>query len=351
MSQQGIITDNSSPEPDIETITGNSGGAVGPDGSFNINLIGDGSLVTVTGDPPTNTLTISVSDSFAILYTADSGTASPSSNNLNVFGDATQGLSTSGSGATLTFTNSDATTSQKGVLETSTDAESIAGTSTAVAVTPESLKAKLGLQTAFGMAYGNGDSSALGWTGAGTDGQVVIAATGSDPAFASLTSTGGTIIITAGSNSLNLEADVDSDLMFTTDSGTATASGNNINILGSGGITTSATGSTVTIIGTSEQVVPITLLDDGDSTYTVLTSDYYLSCDVSMGVLVLDLPDAPDTGSVWIVKDSTGSSNTNNITVTTVGGVVTIDGDTSRVISTDFASLQFIFNGSAYEVF
>ncbi|MBS3903741.1 MAG: hypothetical protein KGZ39_00260 [Simkania sp.] len=44
----------------IDTVTGNAGGAVGPDGSDNLNLLGSGS-VSVTGNPGANTLTISVS--------------------------------------------------------------------------------------------------------------------------------------------------------------------------------------------------------------------------------------------------------------------------------------------------
>lgn len=48
----------------IETVTGNSGGAVGPDIDNNLNLLGSGN-VTVTGDPGTNTLTISFSQEFS----------------------------------------------------------------------------------------------------------------------------------------------------------------------------------------------------------------------------------------------------------------------------------------------
>ncbi len=44
----------------IGTLTGNSGGAVGPDGSTNINIVGSGGVV-VAGDPGTHTLTISIS--------------------------------------------------------------------------------------------------------------------------------------------------------------------------------------------------------------------------------------------------------------------------------------------------
>lgn len=58
MSQAGIISDNGgSGGNDIRTITGNSGGAVAGDPSFNVNLLGAGTL-TVVGSPGTNTLTI-----------------------------------------------------------------------------------------------------------------------------------------------------------------------------------------------------------------------------------------------------------------------------------------------------
>lgn len=95
----------------------------------------------------------------------------------------------------------------------------------------------------------------------------------------------------------------------------------------------------------------ITLLDHTDSTYTVLTSDEYLSCNVSGGALTIDLADAPTTGRVVTVKDSGGDAATSNITVTTVGGVVTIDGSTSYVMNTNFQAARFIFNGTSYEVF
>ena len=45
------------PAGDVETLTGDTGGAVGPDGAFNINVLG-GSGISVAGNPGTNTLTI-----------------------------------------------------------------------------------------------------------------------------------------------------------------------------------------------------------------------------------------------------------------------------------------------------
>ncbi len=47
----------------LDSLTGNAGGPVGPDGSNNINVIGAGAII-VTGNPGTNTLTISSSNPF-----------------------------------------------------------------------------------------------------------------------------------------------------------------------------------------------------------------------------------------------------------------------------------------------
>lgn len=94
----------------------------------------------------------------------------------------------------------------------------------------------------------------------------------------------------------------------------------------------------------------VTALDDTDSDYTALASDYMFSCDVSGGVLTIDLPDAPDTGRTFVVKDIGGDANTNNITITTVGGVVTIDGAATFVMNTNYQSTTLIFNGTSYAV-
>lgn len=43
-----------------ETLTGNSGGAVGPDGDNNINTLGDATTINIVGNPGSNTLTANV---------------------------------------------------------------------------------------------------------------------------------------------------------------------------------------------------------------------------------------------------------------------------------------------------
>lgn len=243
MSQQGRLRQDA-----IESLTGNTGGPVFPDANDNINIVGS-SPVTVTGNPGTNTLTITDNGTLPITFTEDTGTATPSSNNLNVLGSSAQGSVTSGSGDTITITNSDASETQKGVIETSTDAESIAGTATDVAVVPTSLKAKLGVQTDNAIPYGDGDSNALDWTAAATDGQLIIGATGAAPAFANLTSTGGSVTITGGPNTLNIETGASHATTFNTDSGSATPSSNTLDIVGTAaqGISTSGATNVVTI--------------------------------------------------------------------------------------------------------
>lgn len=58
MSQAGVLSVQTSGGLITETLTGNTGGPVGPDGTFNINIVGVGG-VTVTGNPATHTLEIS----------------------------------------------------------------------------------------------------------------------------------------------------------------------------------------------------------------------------------------------------------------------------------------------------
>lgn len=63
MSQQGILADQTTALGDVETITGDSGGAVGPDGAGNINLV-SGPGIGVVGNPGTFTLTVSSDTAF-----------------------------------------------------------------------------------------------------------------------------------------------------------------------------------------------------------------------------------------------------------------------------------------------
>jgi hypothetical protein len=85
--------------------------------------------------------------------------------------------------------------------------------------------------------------------------------------------------------------------------------------------------------------------------YVVQTLDTFLGVTTSSIAITVELPNAPATGRVYIIKDTTGEAAANNITVTTVGGMVLIDGATTEVMNTTFESLQFLFNGTKYLIF
>lgn len=104
--------------------------------------------------------------------TGDSGGAiAPSAGNINLAGTGGQ-IATAGGGSTITF--------------------SLIGP-----FTPSSF-------TAHGVLLGEGSSSIVATT-PGTNGQLLIGSTGADPAFSTLTSTGGTLTVTGGAHTLNLD--------------------------------------------------------------------------------------------------------------------------------------------------
>jgi len=87
------------------------------------------------------------------------------------------------------------------------------------------------------------------------------------------------------------------------------------------------------------------------SPYVVLATDEYLSVDTSTIAITIQLPNAASLGRTYVIKDRTGNAATRNITVTTVGGAVNIDGATTFVMNTAFESVDVIGNGSTYEIF
>lgn len=95
-----------------------------------------------------------------------------------------------------------------------------------------------------------------------------------------------------------------------------------------------------------------TTVNHAASPYTVLSTDNYISCDPTAGVITINLPNAPaDLYHRYIIKDRTGKASTNNITITTPGGTVTIDGSTSYLLTGNFAAVQLLWNGTGYEVY
>lgn len=123
------------------------------------------------------------------------------------------------------------------------------------------------------------------------------------------------------------------------------------------------TSSFTRILGASDTNVQVCLSDldakwgwiavykqPGAYPYDALVTDHLISVDTSVA-RTIRLLDAPTTvGTLWIVKDRTGSAGTNNISVTTVSGAVTIDGATTYTINVNYGSATFVWNGTTYEV-
>ena len=115
------------------------------------------------------------------------------------------------------------------------------------------------------------------------------------------------------------------------------------------GITITPTANTITIASTGGSGATFTSVTT--SPYTVLSTDYFLGVTTSSIPITIRLPNAPATATIYIIKDSTGNAATNNITLTTVGGSVTIDGQTSITMNVAYASLSVLFDGTSYEIF
>ena len=162
MSQAGANSSAGTGAVPIETLTGNSGGAVPPDGVGNIDVLGNNGVgIDIVGTPGSNLLTVI-------------------------------GLS--------------ASETQIGVVELATAAETTTGTSTTLAVHPSGLDTKLGAQTANGLIYGGGGAgSNLAALGEATDGQLPIGDTASAPVLATLTAGPGVSIVN-GAGSITISA-------------------------------------------------------------------------------------------------------------------------------------------------
>ncbi len=102
-----ITGTNTIPPGELNTLTGNTGGAVSASGGGNINVVGDGTTTTIVGNPGTNTLTVSSLITQGIV-TVTGNTGGPVSgdvsHNLNIVGSGIISLSGSPFTNTLTIT-------------------------------------------------------------------------------------------------------------------------------------------------------------------------------------------------------------------------------------------------------
>lgn len=94
-----------------------------------------------------------------------------------------------------------------------------------------------------------------------------------------------------------------------------------------------------------------TSVNNAMSPYTVTATDYFLSVDASAGPVTINLPDTTGANRQFVVKDRLGQSATNNITVKSLTGASTIDGQANYVFVDNYESLECLFHGTNYEIF
>jgi hypothetical protein len=206
--------------------------------------------------------------------------------------------------------------------------------------------------TAHGVLVGEGTSSIVAVGPSATTGQILQSqGSSSDPAFSTATYPATTTINQLlYSSSANVVAGL--------------ATGNNgVLITSAGGVPSFlADGTTGQVLTATAGAPPswatptsiplvITSVTHAASPYTALSTDVFLACQTSGGTITILLPNAPTTGKTYQIKDSNGASATSNISVTTVGGTVTLDGQTTYTINTNYENISVVFDGTNYEVF
>src|SRR3990167_1910540 len=127
---------------------------------------------------------------------------------------------------------------------------------------------------------------------------------------------------------------------------------NNINLLGGSGIAIDGDIGTSTLTVTLTGVSPSYVNVVGPATYVATATDYFISCNSTAGVVTVQLPDAPaNLYDQFVIKDRTGTASVNNVNVTTVSGIVLIDGFATQTFIDNYESLEIIWNGVGYESF
>ncbi len=229
-----------------KTITGQSGGALSPTAG-NWNIFG---AVTAAGTSPVvtsgaaSTLTVNVQTSQA-LAAADATKIGLSNFDSSSFAVAATGfvtLSTTGVLKTLTGNSGGA------ISPTANNINTLGTGSITIAGSGSTLTTQLTGLTNHAVQVGAGTAT-LTQLAVGTNGQVLIGATTADPAFATLTSSDGSISFTTGANSLSLQVASGTTAVKTltgNSGGAISPTAGNINTLGTGSITIAGSGSTLT---------------------------------------------------------------------------------------------------------
>jgi hypothetical protein len=132
---------------------------------------------------------------------------------------------------------------------------------------------------------------------------------------------------------------------FNTQSGSATESGGAITINGANGITTSGSGSTVTITGS---IIGYSITTPGSYPYTANPTDGIILVNTSSSANTINLPSSPTNGLPLYIKDNSGNAVTHNITLSPASG--NIDGSASYVMNTNYGCATVVYSGTQWLV-
>lgn len=144
----------------------------------------------------------------------DTNVANPTAGQLVLTGDSAQGVTTQLSApSTAQITIADATETLKGVTQLATNAEAIAGTDTAKAITSDDMQAKLGTIPANSIIIGQGAANALGSVSVGSTGQILQSGgAGVDPGWSTATypstTTAGQVLLSSATNVVSSSAHI-----------------------------------------------------------------------------------------------------------------------------------------------
>lgn len=82
-----------------------------------------------------------------------------------------------------------------------------------------------------------------------------------------------------------------------------------------------------------------------EADYAAELTDYFIGV-ITSAEFTITLPNGP-TGTVFVVKDVSGTASSNPITIV---NTVNIDGQAGATIDTDFGSLTFIYSNLAWNI-
>jgi len=261
MSQSGVLVTAASMGC-VLTLTGDAGGALSPT-LGNINVLG-GSNITTTGLASTLTLDLTgtTTDSLQIGNATGSLTSLPVGTNgqlvIGATGASPLFATLTSSDGSITFTPgvntldlqaSDPTTFNADIGSALPAADILiitGGNNVSTSGAGNTLTIDLTGTTINSLQMGNATGS-LTSLAIGTNGQLVIGATGAAPAFGTVISTDGSILFGLGVNSLDLQVSGGFAGTYTTDSGNAIPAAGILNVLGGDNMNTAGAGNSVTI--------------------------------------------------------------------------------------------------------